>query len=47
LKIQEKKIQVMTADKCVMCGGIIPEGQQVCGACGQKLNWESEVEHDG
>ena len=21
--------------------------RQFCGACGQKLNWESEVEHDG
>jgi len=36
LKIQEKKIQVMTADRCVMCGGVIPEGQQVCGLCKHK-----------
>ncbi len=34
---EEKKIRIATVDKCVMCGGIIPEGQQVCGLCKHKI----------
>ena len=30
---QEKKIRIATVDRCVMCGEIIPEGQQVCWKC--------------
>jgi hypothetical protein len=30
---QEKKIRIATVDRCVMCGEIIPEGNQVCGKC--------------
>jgi len=33
LKTQEKKIRIATVDRCVMCGEIIPEGQQVCWKC--------------
>ena len=33
---QEKKIRIATADRCVMCGEIIPEGNQVCGKCNHK-----------
>jgi len=41
LKIQEKKkwepdIRIATVDRCVMCGEIIPEGQQVCWKCKHK-----------
>jgi len=38
LKIQEGKIRIATADRCVMCGEIIPEGQQVCGLCKYKVD---------
>ena len=31
-----KKIRIATVDRCVMCGEIIPEGQQVCGLCKHK-----------
>ena len=27
----------MSADRCICCGDIIPEGRQVCRAC--KLQW--------
>ena len=33
---QEKKIRIATVDRCVMCGEIIPEGQQVCWKCKHK-----------
>ena len=33
---QEKKIRIATVDRCVMCGEIIPEGNQVCGLCKHK-----------
>ena len=29
----EKKIRIATVDRCVMCGEIISEGQQVCISC--------------
>ena len=38
MKIQEKKIRIATVDRCVMCGEIIPEGQQVCGLCKHKTD---------
>ena len=31
-----KKIRIATVDRCVMCGEIIPEGQQVCWKCKHK-----------
>ncbi len=43
LKIQEKKIRIATVDRCVMCGEIIPEGQQVCGLCKHKTELEETI----
>ena len=40
---QEKKIRIATADRCVMCGEIIPEGQQVCGICKHKTELEETI----
>ena len=39
----KKKIRIATADKCVMCGGVIPEGQQVCGICKHKTELEETI----
>ena len=38
MKIQEGKIRIMTADRCVMCGEIIPEGRQICWKCKYKVD---------
>ena len=43
MKIQEGKIRIATADRCVMCGGIIPEGQQVCWLCKHKTELEETI----
>ena len=43
LKIQKKKIRIATVDRCVMCGEIIPEGQQVCGLCKHKADLEETI----
>ena len=43
MKIQEGKIRIATADRCVMCGEIIPEGQQVCGLCKHKTDLEETI----
>jgi len=40
---QEKKIRIATVDRCVMCGEIIPEGQQVCGLCKHKTELEETI----
>jgi len=47
LKIQEKKIRIATVDRCVMCGEIIPEGQQVCGLCKHKTELEETINREG
>ena len=39
-KVEYPKIRIATADRCVMCGEIIPEGQQVCGLCKYKIELE-------
>ena len=43
MKIQEGKIRIMTTDRCVMCGEIIPEGQQICGLCKHKIKLEETI----
>ncbi len=43
MKIQEKKIRIATVDRCVMCGEIIPEGNQVCGLCKHKTDLEEAI----
>ena len=40
---QEKKIRIATVDRCVMCGEIIPEGNQVCGLCKHKTELEETI----
>ncbi len=39
----KKKIRITTADRCVMCGEIIPEGKQVCGLCKHKTELEETI----
>ena len=43
LKIQEGKIRIATADRCVMCGEIIPEGRQICWKCKYKTGLEETI----
>ena len=38
-----KKIRIATVDRCVMCGEIIPEGQQVCGLCKHKTELKETI----
>ena len=41
---EEKKIHITTVDRCVMCGEIVPEGQQVCGLCKYKIETSAILE---
>ena len=34
----------MDAEKCIMCGAIIPDGTQVCPLCAAEAGMENEIE---